>query len=88
MDKIPTHRSNDAIADPSYAIAESLFAEALQDLGDKFQMVFNRAGGDASAHKGGLTFDRRGGAGRLRYVDLIPTARNCDSLGIPKSVKL
>jgi hypothetical protein len=27
-------------------------------------------------------------AQRLKRVGLIPTARNCDSLGIPKSVKL
>jgi len=58
------------LRNPIYAIAERLLVAILYGVGDALQVVLDGAGGDASAHKGGLSFYRYGGARRLLHVDL------------------
>ena len=74
MDRIVTRGPDGAIADPTCAIAERLLAEALQCLGDEFQMVLNGAGGDTGTHADRLAFYRYGSAGRLGHVYLANSA--------------
>ncbi|SRR5258705_1061648 len=78
MDRIVTRGPDGAIADPTCAIAERLLAEALQCLGDEFQMVLNGAGGDTGTHADRLAFYRYGSAGRLGHVYFSQLSQRSD----------